>query len=172
MHTLCFSSSTSGYVSNSLCKHLYSKRHVQEYSWCIIYTGFPGGLDGKDSACNAGDRGSIPGSGRCPGEGNGSPLQHSCLENPMDRGAWRGAVHGVAKSQTQLKWLSTQHSRTLFVPTQTWKPPKWLSAVELVNDSVSFPAVLSISESVLLLPADLRINHSINTVWPKKPDVK
>ena len=49
--------------------------------------GFPGGSDGKVSACNAGDLGSIPGLGRSPGEGNGNPLQHSCLENPMDRGA-------------------------------------------------------------------------------------
>ena len=49
--------------------------------------GFPGGSDGKASACNAGDTGSIPGSRRSPGEGNGNPLQHSCLENPMDRGA-------------------------------------------------------------------------------------
>ena len=51
-------------------------------------TGFPGGLDGKESACNAGDPGSIPRSGRTPGEGNGYPLQCSCLENPIDRGAW------------------------------------------------------------------------------------
>ena len=50
--------------------------------------GFPGGLDGKVSACNAGDLGSIPVSGRSPGEGNGNPLQDSCLENPMDRGTW------------------------------------------------------------------------------------
>ena len=50
--------------------------------------GFPGGSDGKASACNAGDRGSIPGLGRSPGKGNGNPLQHSCLENPTDRGAW------------------------------------------------------------------------------------
>ena len=61
--------------------------------------GFPGGSDGKASARNAGDRGSIPGSGRSPGEGNGTPHQHSCLENPMDGGAWWAAVHGVAKSQ-------------------------------------------------------------------------
>ena len=50
--------------------------------------GFPGGLDGKTSTCNVGDPGSIPGLGRCPGEGNGNPLQYSCLENSMDRGAW------------------------------------------------------------------------------------
>ena len=51
------------------------------------YMGFPGGSEGKASACNAGDLGSMPGSGRCPGEGNGKPLQYSCLENPMDREA-------------------------------------------------------------------------------------
>ena len=61
---------------------------------------FPAGLDGKESACNAGDLGSIPGLGRSPGEGNGNPLQHSCLENPMDRGAWWTTVHGVTKSRT------------------------------------------------------------------------
>ena len=59
--------------------------------------GFPGGLDGKESASEAGDSGSIPGSGRSPEEGNGSPLQDSCLGNLMDRTAWRAAVHGVAE---------------------------------------------------------------------------
>ena len=61
---------------------------------------FPGDSVGKESACNAGDPGSIPGLGRSPGEGNGNPLQYSCLENPMDRGAWWATVHGVTKSQT------------------------------------------------------------------------
>ena len=60
------------------------------------------GSDGKVSAYNAGDQGSIPGSGRSPGEGNGNPLQYSCLENPTDRGAWYATVHGVAKSRTRL----------------------------------------------------------------------
>ena len=60
------------------------------------------GLGGQASAYNAGDPGLIPGSGRSPGEGNGTPLQHSCLENPMDRGAWWATVHGVAKSRTRL----------------------------------------------------------------------
>ena len=64
--------------------------------------GFPGGSEVKASACNARDLGSIPGSGRFPGKGNGNPLQYSCLENPMDRGAWRATVHGVAKSWTRL----------------------------------------------------------------------
>ena len=59
---------------------------------------------GKDSAYNAGDKGSIPGSGRPPGVGNGNPLQYSCLENPIDRGAWRATVHGVTKSWTQLSY--------------------------------------------------------------------
>ena len=63
---------------------------------------FPGGLDGKESACNAGDLGLIPRSGRSPGEGNGNPLQYSCLENAMDRGAWWVTVHGVTKSQIRL----------------------------------------------------------------------
>ena len=57
---------------------------------------------GKESACNAGDMGSVPGSRRSPGEGTGNPFQYSCLENSLDRGAWRVTVHGVAKSQTQL----------------------------------------------------------------------
>ena len=56
----------------------------------------------KVSVCNTGDLGSIPGSGRSPGERNGNPLQYSCLENPMDRGAWQATVHGVAKSRTRL----------------------------------------------------------------------
>ena len=60
------------------------------------------GSDGKESACNMVDLGSIPGLERCPGEGNGCPLQYSCLENSMDRGHWQAAVHGAAKSQTQL----------------------------------------------------------------------
>ena len=58
----------------------------------------PGGSVGKESACSAGDLGSIPGSGRSPGEGNSSPLQYSCLKNPMDREAWWAAVYGVEKS--------------------------------------------------------------------------
>ena len=72
-------------------------------SWLIFFfspPGFPGGLDGKESTCNAGYPGSIPGSGRSPREGNGNPLQYSCLENPMDRGAW--TILGVANSQTRL----------------------------------------------------------------------
>ena len=63
---------------------------------------FPGDSEVIASACNAGDLGSIPGLGRSPGEGNGNPLHYSCLENPMDRGAWWDILHGVAKSRTRL----------------------------------------------------------------------
>jgi len=64
--------------------------------------GFLDGSDGKESACSAEDKGLISGLGRCPGEGNGYPLQDSCLENSMERGAWWATIHGVAKSWTQL----------------------------------------------------------------------
>ena len=64
--------------------------------------GFPGGSEGKASACNAGDPGSIPGLGRSAGEGNGNPLRYSCLENSEDGGAWWATVHGVAKTETRL----------------------------------------------------------------------
>ena len=64
--------------------------------------GFPAGSDGKETARSAGDPGSIPWSRRSPGEGNGCPLQYSCLENPMNKGAWQATVHEVTKSQTRL----------------------------------------------------------------------
>ena len=63
--------------------------------WAIL--GLPGGSEVKVSACNVGDLGSVPELGRSPGEGNGNPLQYSCLENPMDREAWKATVHGVAR---------------------------------------------------------------------------
>ena len=68
----------------------------RDEEWASLW-GFPGSSAGKESACNVGDPGSIPGSRRSPGEGNGNPLQYSRLENPMDRGAWQAAVHGVSK---------------------------------------------------------------------------
>ena len=89
--------------------------HTQQQYWLSDYKieprllrylsstlGFPSSSDDKASACNAGDLGLIPGSGRSPGEGNGNPLQYSCLENFMDRGAQQATVHGVAESWTQL----------------------------------------------------------------------
>ena len=75
---------------------------MREETW-----GFPGSSDSKESAYNAGDLSSIPGSEGSPGEGNGYPLQYSCLESPRDRGAWWAAVYGVAQSRTRLKRLSS-----------------------------------------------------------------
>ena len=81
-----------------------SEAHAGKYSSLSLFTlqGFPGGSGGKDSACNVGDPGSILGLRRFPGEGNGKPFWYSCLENPMDGGAWKATVHGVAKNQTRL----------------------------------------------------------------------
>ena len=75
---------------------------VPESRTSRVQVGFPGGSDGKESACNAGDLGSIPGLGRSPEGGHGKPLQYFCLENPMDRGARRATVHGVTKSWARL----------------------------------------------------------------------
>ena len=81
-------------VGSSLCQ----LEGMKGLPWCLC---------SKESTCKAGDMSSIPGSGRSPGGGHGNPLQYSCLENPMDRGAWE--AHRVTKSQTQLKPLSTAH---------------------------------------------------------------
>ena len=73
-----------------------------------MFLGFPGGSGGKHSACNAGDPGLIPGSGRSPGGGHGNPLQYSCLENPMDGGVWWASVHGVKKSRDTLLYTGEE----------------------------------------------------------------
>ena len=83
-----------------------------------VFLGFPGGTDGKESIYNAGDLDLIPGLGRSSGEGNGSPLQYSCLENPMDGGAWQATVHAVGcnpwgrKEWDTTERLSTAQSQT------------------------------------------------------------
>ena len=89
--------------------------------------GFSGGSVGKESACNARDAGSIPGLERVLGGGNGKALQCSCLENPMDRGAWWATVLGASKSRTWLRDLSTAHhacfvSRIYLLCSQTYLP--------------------------------------------------
>ena len=92
----------------------------------ILYMGssptpasFPGGSEGKESACNVGDLNLVPGSGRSPGEENGNLLQYSCLENPMDGGgAWRAAIHRVAKSWTRLNNFTFTHSSII-----AWRIP-------------------------------------------------
>ena len=73
---------------------------------------FPGGSGGKEYACNVGDPSLVPGSGRSPGGGYGNPLQYSDLENPMDRGAWRATVHGIAQESDMTEQLSLTHSLT------------------------------------------------------------
>ena len=78
------------------------KAHAHLACGMLSFGGFPGGSDGKVSACNAGDPGLTPGSGRSPGEGNGTPLQYSRLENPMDGGAGQAIVRGVPKSRTRM----------------------------------------------------------------------
>ena len=85
-------------------------KHVHKHTYTCtqgpqlqgFFLQFPGGSEGKESACNAGDLGLILGGERSPGEGNGYPVQYSCLKNSMDRGAWQATVHGVTKSQTRL----------------------------------------------------------------------
>ena len=69
----------------------------------------PWWFNGKESACNSGDAGLIPGSGRSAGEGNGNPLQYSCLGNPMDRGAWQATVHGITKESDMAQQLNHHH---------------------------------------------------------------
>ena len=91
-----------------------------------IWESFPGGSDGKESACNAGDLGLIPGLGKIPGEGNGNPLQYSCLENSTDRGTWRATVHGVTKSRPQRSTLAPLALHPLW-DVLTLPPYPWLS---------------------------------------------
>ena len=83
---------------------------MQSFNYWTTKKDFPGGSDGKASAYNAGDSGLIPGLGRSPGEGNGNPLQYSCLENPMDGEAWWATVDGVTKSRTRLSNCTSLHS--------------------------------------------------------------
>ena len=120
------------------------------------------------SACNAGDQGSIPGLGRSPGEGHGNPLQYSCLENPMDRGAWRAIVHGVAKSRTPLSdFTFTLRGQQRMRWWEAWcaavhgiaKSRTWLSDWTELNWTVTAPLGVSfhllIEDQVLVLSATL-----------------
>ena len=108
---------------------IFVKSNLFTYMWAYLQTfcsvpltylpilipmlGFPGSSVGKESSCNTGDPGSIPGLGRSPGGGHGNPLQYSCLENPTNRGAWWATVHSLTKSGTQLKQLSIQARITM-----------------------------------------------------------
>ena len=115
--------------------------------------GFPGDSDSKESACHAGDTGdvgSIPGWGRSPGEGNGNPLQYSCLENSMDRGAWRATAHGVTEEldTTNTFRTSTERSSSIYL----MKPEKTMLEAErtlseknpVLGDSGRTPLVIEV----------------------------
>ena len=127
----------------------------------VIWPGFPHSLGfphssvGKESACNAGDPGSVPGLGRSPGEGNGNPLQYPCLENPRDRGAWRAIVHGVAKSQTRLSDLTTTTTNplaALCLPVHTGLCRPWSLHTENSTRAWSARAVISSAFLTFLSP--------------------
>ena len=90
----------------------------------------PWWLSGKESACNAGDPGLIPGLERFPGEGNGNPLQYSCLENPMDRGVWWATVHGVTKESAMTQWL-TDHLECASLVVQLGKNPPTMQKTQV-----------------------------------------
>ena len=90
------------YIHNGAVSNITHSRTLapSQIETLYLFSTFPDGLGDKESACNAGDPGLIPGSRRSPGEGNGYPLQYSCLENSTDRGAWWAIAHELAKSQT------------------------------------------------------------------------
>ena len=81
----------------------YSEKQFFSFITVKFRGGFPGSSVSKESACNSGDPGLISGSGKSPGKGNGNPIQYSCLENPIDRGAWQATVHGVARHDLATK---------------------------------------------------------------------
>ena len=154
-----------------------------------LLRGLPQWLSGKESACNAGvaeNSSSIPELGRSPRGGHGNPLQYSWLENPMDRGAWQATVHGVAKSWTQLKWLSfssVQFSRSVVSDSAT----PWIAArqasLSITNSRsslrlMSIKSVMPSSHPILcrpllllpLIPPSIRVFSNESTLhmrWPK-----
>ena len=127
--------------------HIYTPKYT--------HTHFPHSSVGKESVCNAGDLGSITGSGRPPGKGNGNPLQCSCLENPMDRGVWWATVHGVQFSHSVMSdsfltpW-TTAHQASLSI-TNSWSPPKPMS-VESVKPSNISSSVVPFSSCLQSFP--------------------
>ena len=131
--------STSFYDKNSQ-QTRYRKNVPQHNEGHIWKAPFPGASDGKESACNAGDPDSMPGSGRSPGEGNGNPLQYSCLENPMDRGAWWATVHGVTKGRHY--WVTntfTSHEMpTAYITLSGLNKKKKLFFYDQEEDKVSY----------------------------------
>ena len=103
--------------------------YLPNMTWPPTWLVFPSGSDSKESACKAGDQGLTPGSEKSPGEGNGNPLQYSCLEIPMDGGGWQAPIYGVAKSQTR---LSNWHTHTPYIP-----PPTHTHSTPIVTSDLS-----------------------------------
>ena len=118
--------------------------------WCNVSLGFSAGSVGKEYSYNSGDWGSILWLGRSPGEENGNPLQYSCLEDSMDRGAWRAIIHRVIKSQTWLKWLG-MHTLLLTSLFSSFFPPPPVSSYSYLSLS-SFLLPLSSSPLSLSFP--------------------
>ena len=113
--------------------------HSDYFMFTIYYNGFPGGSDSKESACNAGDPGSIPGLGRSPGEGTGNPLQYSCLQNPLDRGGWRATVHWLQRVRQD--WVINTYCVSVQLLSHVW-----LFATQM-DDHRPKPAVVCIMEA-------------------------
>ena len=109
----------------------------------VLLWGFPGGSDGKESACNAGDSGSIPGSGRFSGEGKGNPLQYSCLKSSMDRGAWW--VQSIGSQRVGHNWVTNAHSPTLMHYPRIYHS---LPGIILVMNTKLFSLSFSCSENI------------------------
>ena len=112
--THCLEMTFKNTVSCPNCSELYpdlkqSSVKGKQIHILRLLKGFPGSSDSKESTGNAGDLNSIPGSGRCPGEGNGYPLQYSCLENPRDWGVWQATVHGVTKDLDTTEQLNNNY---------------------------------------------------------------
>ena len=110
-------------------------------------------------ACNAGDPGSIPGSGRSPGEGNDNPLQYSCLENPMDGGAWQAAVHGISKSWTQLSNFTFFLSFTCSFRPVTFRTTKITQHDFLPPKKIALQVIKICSKHLLLCDEVESISH-------------
>ena len=140
--------------------------------------GFPGGSAVKASAWNAGDPGSIPGSGRSPGEGNGNPLQYSCLENPMEGGAWWATVHGVTKSRTRLSdftslemcerilmWNGTEGyemENHMHVPSEEWRD--WFPVNAWFTEHLEIP-LDQWTFTKDLFPSSSQGTYCLDSVW-------
>ena len=124
---------------------------------------FPGGSGSKMSAYSAGDPGSIPGSGRFPGEGNGYPLHHSCLENSMDRGAWWARVHGVCKELDRTDWLTHTRSKSWHV---SWDLKDNLNFIAAKKDEVHLGTLRGqLEHNLVNLGCACILQTELNRMW-------